>query len=104
MKVKGTMHDTWSHHESMIINLRDWVNREIANLHVDAAKEAPHLEEEPHVQKMFSRVEDLKKNLFESLSDLRALLEREAAKAKRVAKSAPEAKQEEDDPYAVLET
>lgn len=94
------MHDTWSHHETMIVNLKDWVTREISNLHIDLHKEIPHLEDEPHVQKMFSRIEDHKKNLFESLSDLRSLLEKEAAKAAK--KSVADAKttvaeSEEDD-------
>lgn len=103
MKVKGATHDTWSHHETIVTNLRDWVNREIANLHTDLTKEAPHLDGEPHVQKMFSHVEDLKKNLFESLSDLRSLLEREASKAKRMAKSAAAPESKEDDPFENVE-
>jgi len=107
MKTKGATHDTWSHHETMIINLRDWVNREVANLHIDVTKEIPHLDGEPHVQKMFSHVDDLKKRLFDSLSDLRELLEKEAAKAKRLAKSATTevaAVQTEDDPFEVIDT
>ena len=98
MKNKGAVHDTWSHHETMITNLRDWVSREIASLHRDVAKEVPHLEDEPHVQKMFSRVEDLSKNLFETVSDLREILEKEAGKAAKKAKADAKAAAAEADP------
>lgn len=106
MKVKGATHNTWSHHETMIVNLRDWVNREIAGLHADITKEIPHLDGEPHVQKLFSHIEDLKKSLFESISDLRDLLEREAKKAAKSAKAnvAATVAEPEDDGEDVIDS
>jgi len=99
-KISKGNHTAWSHHETMIMNLRDWVGREINMLHVNTQKELPHLEDEPHIRKMFSVIEDHKKNLFESLNDLREVLEREASKiAKKVKATA-----EPDDEMDYIET
>ena len=89
-------HTAWSHHETMITNLRDWVSREINMLHIDMHKELPHLEDEPHIRKVFSVIEDHKKSLFETLSDLREVLEREATKAAKKAKVVAEPEDEMD--------
>lgn len=95
MKKKATgNHTSWSHHETMITNLRDWVSREITVMHLDVQRELPHLDGEPHIQKMFSNIEDHKKTLFETLSDLREVFERESSK---VAKKKPTAQKQEDE-------
>jgi len=76
-KVSST---TWSHHENMVINLRDWVGREILALLRDLVKEAPHLEDEPHVAEKISKLEDHRKILFEAMIDLVEIAERESKK------------------------
>ena len=76
-KVSST---TWSHHENMVINLRDWVGREILALQRDLVKEAPHLEDEPHVAEKISKLGDHRKILFEAMIDLVEIAERESKK------------------------
>lgn len=103
MKKKVSNNTTWSHHENMVINLRDWVGREIDALHRDIGKEAPHLDGEPHIAETISRLESLRKSLFETMSDLVEIAERESKKAAKTAKGAPAAKPTEGDDFDAVE-
>lgn len=92
MKKKTLPPTTWAHHENMVINLRDWVGREINTLHRDIEKEIPHLEDEPHVRETITRLDGLRTRLFEALSDLVTFAEKES---KKVAKKQPPAEKPE---------
>lgn len=89
-KVKGN-HTTWSHHETMIVNLRDWINREVATLRTDLGKHVPHLEEDPHVLKVLKSAEDMNTQLFDLI---RSVVDRAEVEAKKLKAAQPV---EEDD-------
>ena len=85
---------TWSHHETMIINLRDWVNREVVSLRNDIAKHVPHLDDDPNFQGLLKRVEEQNLALFDLL---RSILDRSEVEAKKVKK--PETTKESTETY-----
>ena len=78
-----TQPTTWSHHETMIINLRDWVNREVVSLRNDIAKHVPHLDDDPNFQGLLKRAEEQNTALFDLL---RSVLDRSEVEAKKVKK------------------
>jgi hypothetical protein len=82
-KVKGAQHTTWSHHETMIVNLRDWVRREINTLHLDLSKEVPHLSDDPNVKKILGSAEDMNTQLFDLIRSVVDLAETESKKRKK---------------------
>ena len=82
-KVKGAQHTTWSHHETMVINLQDWVRREIANLQLSLTKEAPSISDDPSVQKILRSAEDMNVQLFDLMRSIINSGEREAKKSKK---------------------
>jgi hypothetical protein len=94
-KKKGARHNTWSHHETMIINLRDWVNRECINLRLDLAKEVPHMADDPNVDKLIKSAEELNVRLFDLL---RSVIDRAETEARKTMAKMPttEADEEED--------
>ena len=75
-KVKGARHNTWSHHETMILNLRDWVNREINVLRSDLAKESPSLAENDDVMKTLKSAEGLSVQVFDMIRSVVDLAEK----------------------------
>jgi len=79
-KTKGARHNTWSHHETMIINLRDWVNRECTNLRLDLTKEVPHMADDPNVANLIKSAEELNVRLFDLLRSVIDRAETEARK------------------------
>jgi hypothetical protein len=78
----------------MIINLRDWVNREVISLRNDIAKHVPHLDDDPNYQGLLKRVEEQKLALFDLL---RSILDRSEVEAKKVKK--PETTKESTEIY-----
>lgn len=93
-KVKGAQHTTWSHHETMIINLRDWVRREISTLHSDLVKEVPHLADDPNVKKILGSAEDMNTQLFDLI---RSVTDRAEAEAKKKRAQIVVKEEKEDD-------
>lgn len=88
-KAKGT-NTTWSHHETMILNLKDWIKREINVLRTDLAREAPSLADDPHVSKLLKSAEDMNVSLFDMVASV-------VERAEKVAKAKPVAKSTEED-------
>ena len=60
----STKPSPWDHHDNMITNLRDWVNREVSQLHVDISKHAPQLDEDPHTIEMYRQIDSARDTLF----------------------------------------
>ena len=80
-KVKGAQHTTWGHHDTMIVNLRDWVRREINVLRTDLTKEAPSLSDNPDVMRTLQSAEDLNVQVFDLIRSVVDLAEK-SSKAK----------------------
>ena len=78
-KEKGAQSTVWSHHETMVVNLRDWVNRELNKLRTDITKEVPVLSDDPHVSKTLKAAEDMNVQLFDLV---RSVLDHAEKKAK----------------------
>lgn len=79
-KVKGAVHSRWSHHDTMVVNLKDWVKREIETLRNDIAAEAPKLS--PSTSKLLKSAEDMNAQLFDLIRSVVDLAEAEAKKKK----------------------
>lgn len=77
---------TWGHHDNMIVNLRDWVKREVDILRSDLDKETPHLAEDPHVSKLLKSAEDMNRQLFDLI---RSIVDRAETEAKKLKKAQP---------------
>ena len=84
-KVKGAVPTTWSHHESMIVNLKDWVNREINSIRNDIAKEAPDLSSS--TSKLLKSAEDMNVQLFDLIRSVAEQAEAAAKKSKKTTKA-----------------
>jgi hypothetical protein len=82
-KKQRATHATWGHHETMIINLRDWVNRELRILRLDIAREVAHLDDDPDMSKLLKLAEDMNVQLFDLIRGVVDRAELEAAKVKR---------------------
>ena len=93
-KVKGAQHTTWSHHETMIVNLRDWVRREISVLHSDLNKDVPHMADDPSVKKLLSSAEDMNTQLFDLI---RSVVDRAEIEAKKKKPAKAEAKDDDEE-------
>ena len=78
-KVKGAKSTVWSHHETMVVNLRDWVNRELNKLRTDITNDVPDLIEDPNVSKTLKAAEDMNVQLFDLV---RSVLDHAEKKAK----------------------
>ena len=84
-KKQRATHTTWGHHETMLINLRDWVNRELHVLRLDIAREVPHLDDDPNMSKLLKSAEDMNVQLFDLV---RGVLDRaELRRSKRPTRS-----------------
>jgi len=79
-KVKGATHTRWSHHDTMVVNLKDWVKREIETLRNDISAEAPKLS--PSTSKLLKSAEDMNTQLFDLIRSVVDVAEAEAKKKK----------------------
>jgi hypothetical protein len=70
--------DTWSHHDTMISNLRDWVNREINLLRTDISNNAPSLNSS--ASKILKNAEDLNVQVFDLIRSVAEMAEKESKK------------------------
>jgi hypothetical protein len=70
--------DTWSHHDTMISNLRDWVNREINLLRTDISNSAPNLSSS--TSKILKNAEDLNTQMFDLIRSVAEMAEKESKK------------------------
>jgi hypothetical protein len=82
-KMKGTRETKWSHHDDMLVNLKDWVGREVTSLKDSLAKEHPEMAKDPAMIKSFKTAEDLTTRLFEILDTTVDLAERESNRKKK---------------------
>jgi hypothetical protein len=82
-KTKGTRETKWSHHDDMLVNLKDWVGREMTSLKDSLAKEHPEMAKDPAMIKSFKTAEDLTTRLFEILDTTVDLAERESNRKKK---------------------
>lgn len=76
--VKKAKSDTWGHHDTMIVNLRDWVNREVSLLRTDIAKSAPKIN--AATSKILKNAEDLHVQAFDLIRTVADMAEKEAKK------------------------
>ena len=77
MKTKQkTNSDIWSHHDTMIVNLRDWVTRELDILRNDIASNAPKLRDS--TSKILKLAEDLNTQMFDLVRTVADMAEKEA--------------------------
>ena len=74
-KVKS---DTWSHHDTMISNLRDCVTREINLLRTDISNSAPSLSSS--TSKILKNAEDLNIQMFDLIRSVAEMAEKESKK------------------------
>lgn len=70
--------DTWSHHDTMISNLRDWVTREINLLRTDISNSAPSLSSS--TSKILKNAEDLNIQMFDLIRSVAEMAEKESKK------------------------
>lgn len=101
MKAKKTrmQHTTWGHHDTMIVNLRDWVNRELNILRSDMLREVPCLAEDPNMLKLLKAADDLNLQLFDLI---RSVVDRAEVEAVKLKKSTP-VQAEEGDAFTELD-
>ena len=96
-KEKGAQSTVWSHHETMVVNLRDWVNRELNKLRTDITKDVPDLIDDPYVSKTMKAAEDMNVQLFDLVRSVLDLAEKKAkAKQKVVTKAETKSEPEEE--------
>ena len=77
MKTKEkTNSNIWSHHDTMIVNLRDWVTRELDILRNDIASHAPKLCDS--TSKILKSAEDLNTQMFDLVRRVADMAEKEA--------------------------
>lgn len=89
-KSKESIHDKWGHHDTMIVNLRDWVRREIENLRNDIASDAPQLSSS--TSKLLKSAEDMNVQLFDLIRSVVDLAEKQAKKKPEKAPAETEVK------------
>lgn len=75
---KEVKSDDWSHHDTMIANLRDWFNREVNLLRADIAKSAPKINEA--ASKILKSAEDLHIQAFDLICVVADMAEKESKK------------------------
>jgi hypothetical protein len=78
MAKKNSEITTWGHHDTMIVNLRDWVSREINLLRNDVSKDAPKLE--ASIGKLLKSAEDLNIQMFDLIRAAAEMAEKESRK------------------------
>ena len=78
MAKKNSEITTWGHHDTMIVNLRDWVNKEIGLLRNDVSKDAPKLE--AAIGKLLKSAEDLNVQMFDLIRAAADMAEKESKK------------------------
>ncbi len=82
-KQPHVVHNTWGHHETMSINLRDWVRRELDALRIDLSRELPLLNKSTIMLKLLKSIEDTNAVLFNTISEVIEHAEVAAAKIKK---------------------
>ena len=75
---KKSEHTTWGHHDTMIVNLRDWVNKEINLMRNSVADEVPHLN--AAVSKLLKSAEGLNVQMFDLIRVVADMAEKESLK------------------------
>jgi|APGre2960657373_1045057.scaffolds.fasta_scaffold49725_3 hypothetical protein len=96
-KKKRSVHSAWGHHDTMIVNLRDWVAREINVLRSDLGKEVPHLEDDPSILKLLKSADDMNGQLFDLIRGVVDRAEVEAAKLKKTQPASVEETEVDED-------
>lgn len=96
-KKQRSVHSVWGHHDTMIVNLRDWVTREINILRSDLGKEVPHLEDDPSILKLLKSADDMNVQLFDLIRGVVDRAEVEAAKFKKVQPASVEETEVDED-------
>ena len=64
---KKRSHTVWDHHDTMIVNLRMWVERAIENLDRDIQKHAPSLVGKPKLASALSKAQELNVQLWDQI-------------------------------------
>ena len=82
---KRSQHTVWGHHDTMIVNLRDWVAREINNLRDDITKNTPKLCSS--TSKILKNAEDLNVQMFDLIRNVLETAEKEAMKSTPVSET-----------------
>lgn len=80
-KTKGTRAPEWVRHDDMLINLKDWIGREVNNLKDAIAKSSPQLLDDPKVAGSFRSVDELTDNLFVTLDTIVTTAEKASPKS-----------------------
>jgi hypothetical protein len=57
----------WDHHDTMIVNLRMWVEKEINNLNQDIQTHAPSLVGKPKLEAALSKAQELNIQLWDQI-------------------------------------
>lgn len=70
--------DVWSHHDTMIVNLRGWVASELDRLRDDIAINTPKLRNA--TSKLLKSAEDLNVQMFDLVRTVADMAEKEANK------------------------
>lgn len=65
-KQKGQL-SVWDHHDTMIVNLRMWVEREINNLQHDIHEHVPAIESRPALKEALTKAQDLNLQLWDQI-------------------------------------
>jgi len=67
-KKKGVP-SVWDHHDTMIVNLRQWVDRELELLEVDIGKHARSVAGKPRVAAALKRATELNTQLWDAVRE-----------------------------------
>ncbi|NBZ95422.1 MAG: hypothetical protein EBR40_03160 [Proteobacteria bacterium] len=57
----------WDHHDTMIVNLRMWVEKAIENLNADIKKHTPGLVGKPKLEAALSKAQELNVQLWDQI-------------------------------------
>lgn len=57
----------WDHHDTMIVNLRMWVDKELENLRNDIAEHTPAIMGRPSLEAAFVKAKDLNLQLWDQI-------------------------------------
>lgn len=66
-KAKKGKVTVWDHHDTMIVNLRMWVEREIDNLNNDIRSHAPGLAGKPKLEAALAKAQQLNVELWDQI-------------------------------------
>lgn len=64
---KKAVTTVWDHHDTMIVNLRMWVERSIESLQSDIRKHAPSLVGKPKLEAAIARAQKLNVELWDQI-------------------------------------